>query len=239
MMVANFKPSHTNDPDLVLPSVQESLHVISRLTRRSSLYFISILSLLNPFHNSHSKHTVLATLEILKVFACVNVVTILGIGKNVLASTTLLVGHSGLVFVAVIEVGGTGCIGAYFVKPFCRLYGVPHAPSSNVPDDAAAAALVTSLMVAGPVVPETVAKAVVTAAEKTPVIPVSVKRFEKFVTVPPAVAVLIIPRKLYIISNLHHHLLMKRHLLCICSRSSCINRYGNGHCIPTRKGTSC
>ena len=86
-------------------------------------------------------------------------------------------------------------MGAYFVRPVCRLYGVPYTPSA-VPVAAAAAALVTSLTVSGPVVPETVAKAVVTAAEKIPVIPVSVNRFEKFVTVPPAVAVLIIPRKL-------------------------------------------
>lgn len=48
-------------------------------------------------------------------------VTILGIGKNVLANTTLEVGHRGLVFVAVIAVGGTGCIGAYFVNPVCSL----------------------------------------------------------------------------------------------------------------------
>jgi hypothetical protein len=64
---------------------------------------------------------VLAWLEILKVFGCVSVVTMLGIGKNVLANTTLLVGHNGAVFVAVIEVGGTGCMGAYFVRPVCRL----------------------------------------------------------------------------------------------------------------------
>ena len=52
-------------------------------------------------------------------------------------------------------------------------------------------------MAAGPVVPETVARASVTAAEKTPVIPDIVNRLEKLVMVPPAVAVQIIPRKLY------------------------------------------
>lgn len=130
------------------------------------------------------------------MFACVSVVTILGIGKNVLANTTLEVGHSGLVFVAVIAVGGTGCIGAYLVKPLCSLYGVPHAPSAAVPDAPPAAACTTLFTVAGPVVPDTVARAVVTAAEKVPVMPVRVKRLEKLVTVPPAVAVLIIPRKL-------------------------------------------
>jgi hypothetical protein len=127
-------------------------------------------------------------------------VTILGIGKYVLANTTLEVGHNGTVFVAVIAVGGTGCIGAYFVKPVCSLYGVPHAPASVVPDAAPLAALATLLTVAGPAVPETLARAVVTAAEKVPVMPVRVKRLEKFVTVPPAVAVEIIPRKLSFIS---------------------------------------
>jgi hypothetical protein len=94
----------------------------------------------------------------------------------VLARTTLLVGHNGLVFVAVIAVRGTGCMGAYFVKPVCSLYGVPQAPAAALDPPAAAAA--TLLTVAGPLVPETVARAVVTAAEKTPVIPVRVKRLE-------------------------------------------------------------
>jgi hypothetical protein len=125
----------------------------------------------------------------------------------VLANTTLEVGHNGLVFVAVIAVGGTGCIGAYLVKPSCSLYGVPHAPSAAVPvPPAAAPAASTLLTVAGPEVPETAAREAVTAAEKVPVMPVSVKRLEKLVTVPPAVAVEIIPRKLSII-NIKTHLI--------------------------------
>jgi len=118
----------------------------------------------------------------------------LGIGKNVVAKTTEEVGQRGEVLVAVIAVGGSGCIGAYLVRPSCKLYGVPHAPSATVPE-AAAAAFAMLLMVAGPVVPDTVVRAVVTAAENTPVMPVRVNRFEKFVTVPPAVAVETMPRK--------------------------------------------
>ena len=45
----------------------------------------------------------------------------LGIGKYVLANATEEVGQRGEVFVAVIAVGGTGCIGAYFVRPVCKL----------------------------------------------------------------------------------------------------------------------
>lgn len=49
------------------------------------------------------------------------VVTWLAIGKKVLAKTTEEVGQRGDVFVAVIAVGGTGCMGAYFVSPVCKL----------------------------------------------------------------------------------------------------------------------
>jgi hypothetical protein len=48
-------------------------------------------------------------------------VTMLGIAKYVLAKETDEVGQSGDVFVAVIAVGGTGCMGAYLVKPVCWL----------------------------------------------------------------------------------------------------------------------
>jgi len=51
----------------------------------------------------------------------VRVVTWLAIGKKVLAKTTEEVGQRGDVFVAVIAVGGTGCMGAYFVSPVCKL----------------------------------------------------------------------------------------------------------------------
>jgi hypothetical protein len=130
------------------------------------------------------------------------VVTMLGIGRNVVANETLLVGQRGEVLVAVIAVGGTGCIGAYLVKPVCSLYGVPYTPASAVPVPAAGAAgaSATAFTAAGPEVPVTPALAVVTAAEKTPVIPESVNRDEKLVTVPPAVAVEIIPKKLHFIS---------------------------------------
>lgn len=103
----------------------------------------------------------------------------LGIGKNVLAKTTEEVGQRGEVLVAVILVGGRDCIGAYLVNPVCKLYGVPYAPSAAAPAaPAAAPAAATLLTVAGPVVPETVARAVWTAGEKTPVMPVRVNRSE-------------------------------------------------------------
>ncbi len=50
-----------------------------------------------------------------------NVVTWLATGKKVEAKTTEEVGQRGDVFVAVIAVGGTGCMGAYFVSPVCIL----------------------------------------------------------------------------------------------------------------------
>ena len=122
-----------------------------------------------------------------------SVVTILGIGKNVLARETEDVGHRGDVLVAVIAVPGTGCMGAYLVRPSCRLYGILHGPSSMA---SVGALVATSLIGSGPVVPDTCVRAVATASEKTPVIPVRVNRGEKFVTVPPSVAVDIMPRKL-------------------------------------------
>lgn len=64
-----------------------------------------------------------------------------------------------------------------------------------MPDAALFAASATLLTVAGPEVPDTLSRAVVTAAENTPVMPVRVKRLEKLVTDPPAVAVEIMPRK--------------------------------------------
>ena len=122
-----------------------------------------------------------------------SVVTIFEIGKNVLARETEDVGHRGDVLVAVIAVPGTGCMGAYLVRQSCRLYGILHAPSSMASSGALVA---TSLIESGPVVLETCVRAVVMASEKTPAIPVRVNRGEKFVTVPPSVAVDIMPKKL-------------------------------------------
>jgi hypothetical protein len=123
----------------------------------------------------------------------VHVVARIGIGKNMLARETEDVGHRGAVFVAVTAVPGTGCIGAYFVRLSCRLYGIPQSPSSMAPVGAVVA---TSLVESSPVVPDTCIRAVAAASEKTPIIPVRVNRGEKFVTVPPWVAVDIMPRKL-------------------------------------------
>jgi nucleoside recognition membrane protein YjiH len=54
----------------------------------------------------------------------------LGIGMNVLTRTTADVGNWGVVAVFVIAVGGTGCIGAYFVSPVWDWYGIAQAPAS-------------------------------------------------------------------------------------------------------------
>jgi hypothetical protein len=64
---------------------------------------------------------VFAWLATLKVCGWVRVVKTLGIGKYVLANTTEEVGQRGDVFVAVIAVGSTGCMGAYLVKPVCNV----------------------------------------------------------------------------------------------------------------------
>lgn len=66
-------------------------------------------------------HTVFSWLVNKYVGPCVMVVCTLGIGKKVVAIGTEEVGHSGDAFCAVIEVGGRGCIGAYFVGPVCWL----------------------------------------------------------------------------------------------------------------------
>jgi hypothetical protein len=105
----------------------------------------------------------------------------LGRGSQVFAKLTDDVGQSGSVFVAVIMDSGTGCIGAYLVRPSCSSYGIAH--GSPATDACAAAGSATAaarfvLSVEGPAVPETPAKAVLTASEKVPVMPLTVKRSE-------------------------------------------------------------
>lgn len=121
-------------------------------------------------------------------------VTWLGTGKKVLARTTEEVGQRGAVFVAVIAVGGTGCMGAYFVSPVCKLYGVPQAPAAGCAPPGAA--LLTPFTTAGPAVPVTSRFADWTAGEKVPVMPVSVNRSEYVQIVPPAEATANMPKKL-------------------------------------------
>lgn len=75
--------------------------------------------------------TVFSTLETLKVWDAVMVVTIEGRGKYVVATVKALVGKRGVQVFAVIFVGGTGCMGAYLVKPDWREYGtaLPESPA--------------------------------------------------------------------------------------------------------------
>lgn len=53
------------------------------------------------------------------------VVTTVGADKYVVAIVYAEVGYCGAVFVAVIDVGGKGCIGAYLVRPTCAVYVTP------------------------------------------------------------------------------------------------------------------
>jgi hypothetical protein len=98
------------------------------------------------------------------------------------ANCTAEVGYRGAVFVAVIAVGGTGCIGAYLTVPSCRLYGTVNWPgvAGVAPPGAGAAtgAVASLLMAAGGAGPVTANAAAETAAGNTPVIPVRVKWLE-------------------------------------------------------------
>jgi hypothetical protein len=123
----------------------------------------------------------------------------LGIGINVLTRTTEDVGHWGVVTVFVIAVGGTGCIGAYFVRPVWEGYGIPQAPASAL-EAAGFAAPARAFTDGGGAVSVTAAFPWMTAAANVPVMPVSVNRLEKVVRVPPAVAVDRRPKKLPVMS---------------------------------------
>jgi hypothetical protein len=106
--------------------------------------------------------------------------------KYVVAILTDEVGYWGAVLVAEMEVGGNGCIAAYFVNPVCDSYGI----AQRSPLAAAAAVLVVEVDVevdevlvlvpvtalltsAGPSVPETVK-----VGEKLPVMPLIENRSE-------------------------------------------------------------
>jgi len=128
----------------------------------------------------------------------------LGIGMNVLTRTTAEVGKRGSVAVFVIAVGGTGCIGAYFVRPVWEGYGIPKAPASGAPA-AGFAAPARAFFDGGGAVSTTAAFPAMTAGANVPVIPVSVNRLEKVVRVPPAVAVDRRPKKLAIMSTKDSH----------------------------------
>ena len=114
--------------------------------------------------------------------------TVAGV-KYVVAIFTDEVGYWGAVLVAVIEVGGKGCIAAYFVNPVCDSYGI----AQRSPLAAAAAevlvvevdvdveveevlvlVLVDALLTsAGPSVPDTVK-----VVAKLPVMPLIENRLE-------------------------------------------------------------
>lgn len=106
------------------------------------------------------------------------VVATTGADMNVFAMFTLEVGNNGFVFVAVILLPGIGCIGAYLISPTWLGYGIANlslAMLDEESDDLPAAML---LVVGGPAVPETDAKAVMISGLNFPVMPLSEKRGE-------------------------------------------------------------
>ena len=120
-----------------------------------------------------------AWLDVLYVALTVWVVAASGVGSQVLAIFTELVGYRGLALFAVIVVPGLPCIGAYLMGPVCRVY-VAEAPEATAPPAPAAPAPAAAKLfsVAGPSVPESPERPVVTAAGKVPVIPLKENRFE-------------------------------------------------------------
>jgi hypothetical protein len=94
-------------------------------------------------------------------------------GRNVVASVYGLFGYCGFGLPCfVMAVPGYDCIGAYIMGPDCMLYGM-----SNPAAPAGVAAAETTTRV-GPSSVETVFIPLMTAAGKTPVIPLIVKRPE-------------------------------------------------------------
>jgi hypothetical protein len=89
-------------------------------------------------------------LEALCVRLCVTVVCTLPIGKNVVAIFTELVGCSGFAVLAVILVGGWGCIEAYRVAPVCMVYSTSYSSSATLETSAGSLTVVSTAD--GPVV---------------------------------------------------------------------------------------
>lgn len=121
--------------------------------------------------------TVFAWLANEYVTGCVIVVCTDGTGKNVLATGTEEVGHIGAVFVAVIVLGGRGCIGAYFVSPVCMLYGMANwSPPAGAPGAGTGAGAAAG-GATGPAVPGVPIAARISGAN-TPVMALRVNRSE-------------------------------------------------------------
>lgn len=175
---------------LVLPSIQELLHI-----SRWPCLGCRLCPHLRNVRDTYNKVplTVFSMLLTEKVCVCVMVVCTVGFGNHVVAMETLLVGYLGEKFWAVILVGGTPCIGAYFVSPLWSAYAIPYmsspAPAAGA---AAAASLATLSIVSGPSVPVTACAPVTAFAAVVPVSPSILNRPEKLVTVPPSFAVDII-----------------------------------------------
>jgi len=109
----------------------------------------------------------------------VSVVNIFAGPMNVVAIVYALVGCRGVAFFLVILVGGTGCIGAYLVRPVWSWYGTVHTPASGAAPAPAAAPLLTWLTVAGPsVTPFSAVMAVMALGGVVPVIPVMLNLLE-------------------------------------------------------------
>src|SRR5215469_16894342 len=110
------------------------------------------------------------------------VVRMVGLPINVVATVYGLLGNRGVFVLAVILLGGYGCIAAYFVGPVCIAQGRAKLPVAPFDGE-----LPTSFCVGGPSVPVTDCIPVMTFWGKVPVMPLREKRGEKFVIVPPDV----------------------------------------------------
>lgn len=137
----------------------------------------SVLSITPDFSPStiRASLTVFSILLTLNVWLSVTVYVILAGERYVVAILNALVGFKGVALLAVILVGGTGCIGAYLMSPVCRLYA-----TVNMPASPAAAAVVSAAVSTGgaAVAPSRAVSAAATPAANVPVKPVTEKRPE-------------------------------------------------------------
>jgi len=92
---------------------------------------------------------------------------------KVVATEYGLLGNRGFLVLAVILVGGYGCIAAYFVKPVCIAQGRAKLPVAPFDGE-----LPTSFSVGGPSVPVTDCMPVMMFWGKVPVMPLREKRGE-------------------------------------------------------------
>jgi hypothetical protein len=176
--------SRVLDPMLTLALVLPALKVFGHVGRHRCRSGLEMM--LDPveLHRWRQELTGFSILEAEKVCGCVTVFWTVGSGRNVFAMLYALVGNNGLNTLAVILVGGIGCMGAYFVSPVCRLNGVSKTSPPGAPP-------CPSLLIApGPAVaPPSAVTAAITAGSTggPPLNPVMLKRSDQLTYEPPPV----------------------------------------------------